>query len=231
MTAVLDLFDSITYFYDSETLPPGTPHVILADDGTKHLIKGYGTILYKLCGKNVWQFCYYIPALGNTILISICQHSQYQGNYFHSENNQAIVTFPEFTVSLSNRVEIGAIVTKLQVSSIIHYGERNSILSNTKLTTTSTLISTSKLPFIPKHKRVKFSETVQFVPLTKDAVLPTRATKGSIGYNVCSSQSLQLEPNSITKIKTGITVALPSNRDAPRSSLAAKGISVEGGCH
>ena len=231
MTAALDLFDSITYLYDGNSPPSGTPHVLLADDGTSHPIKGYGTITYQLCGRNVKQFCYYVPDLGSTTLISICQHSQYQGHYFLSHENSTILAFPKFIIDLANDTEISAIITKPKTN-ILHYDETKEILANKKLIKTAKLLPNNMVPYLPQAKRVQFAETVQYAPLHPNAKTPTRATKGSIGYDVFLSQSTILKPNSITKVHTGISMSLPSNiycRIAPRSSLALKGVSVEGG--
>ena len=58
MSAVKELFESITYFYTDGNPPANTPHVILGDDKTVYPIKGYGCIKYHLCGKIIKQFCY-----------------------------------------------------------------------------------------------------------------------------------------------------------------------------
>ena len=64
------------------------------------------------------------------------------------------------------------------------------------------------------------------------AKLPKRSTHGAIGYDIMSSHDTVLKPNTITKIHTGIAMAIPNGiylRLAPRSSLSLKGISVEAG--
>jgi len=62
--------------------------------------------------------------------------------------------------------------------------------------------------------------------------LPVRATPGSAGYDLFSSENIKIEPNGIKMIKTDISMAIPSGyygRVAPRSSLATKHINVGAG--
>ena len=231
LSPILELFDTITYFYESDKPPSNTPHVMLGDDKTLHPIKGYGTITYTLCGKTIRQFCYYVPDLGKTTLISVKQHAQYQGNYFTCIDNKAILAFPTFVLSLSNMKEICAIITTAKHPSL-DYDETKAIYSKGTRETTTSLIPENIKQYIPKCKRVQFQEIVEYKPLHRHAKIPTRATDGSIGFDVYSTQSVEIQPNSIKKIPTGVSMALPSTmycRIAPRSGLALKGLSVEGG--
>ena len=62
--------------------------------------------------------------------------------------------------------------------------------------------------------------------------MPHRGTKGSIGYDIHSTKSTIIEPHTVEKIPTGVSMELPSTmyaRIAPRSSLSLQGLSVEGG--
>ena len=68
--------------------------------------------------------------------------------------------------------------------------------------------------------------------INNDAIIPTRASKGSAGLDLYSNIDVYIDTNSIKKINTGIHVSLPKNtygsiRD--KSSLAAKGILTLGG--
>ena len=63
-------------------------------------------------------------------------------------------------------------------------------------------------------------------------VIPTRASKRSVGLDLYSSIDVNIEVGSINKINTGICISLPENsygsiRD--KSSLAAKGLLTLGG--
>ena len=66
----------------------------------------------------------------------------------------------------------------------------------------------------------------------ENAVIPKPATPGSIGFDVQAIHTHTIQPNSIARIRTGLSTALPSGmylRIAPRSSLALQHITVEGG--
>lgn len=69
--------------------------------------------------------------------------------------------------------------------------------------------------------------------LNSSAKIPTRATCGSAGYDLYSTEFVKLRPFERKIIKTGICIQLPPNyyaRIAPRSGLAIKnGIHVNGG--
>ena len=73
---------------------------------------------------------------------------------------------------------------------------------------------------------------MEIVLINDDAIIPTRASKGSAGLYLDSRVDVHLDINSIKKVNTGIRVTLPENtygsiRD--KSSLAAKGILTLGG--
>ena len=73
---------------------------------------------------------------------------------------------------------------------------------------------------------------MEIVLVNDDAIIPTRASKGSAGLDLYSSVDVDIEVGSINKINTGICISLPENsygsiRD--KSSLAAKGILTLGG--
>ena len=73
---------------------------------------------------------------------------------------------------------------------------------------------------------------MEIVLINNNAIIPTRASKGSAGLDLYSSVDVDIEVGSINKINTGICISLPENsygsiRD--KSSLAAKGILTLGG--
>jgi dUTP pyrophosphatase len=74
---------------------------------------------------------------------------------------------------------------------------------------------------------------VQFTKLRPDAIIPSKATAGSIGLDLCSVESYVIAPLQRAVISTGLTVKLPDGvygRVAPRSGLAVKhGIDVGAG--
>ena len=73
---------------------------------------------------------------------------------------------------------------------------------------------------------------MEIVLINDDAIIPTRASKGSAGLDLYSSIDANIEVDSINKINTGICISLPENyyrsiRD--KSSLATKGLLTLGG--
>ena len=73
---------------------------------------------------------------------------------------------------------------------------------------------------------------MEIVLINDDAIIPTRASKGSAGLDLYSSIDANVEVGLINKINTGICISLPENsygsiRD--KSSLAAKGLLTLGG--
>ena len=73
---------------------------------------------------------------------------------------------------------------------------------------------------------------MKIVLMNDDAIIPTRACKGSAGLHLYSNINVDININSIKKVNTGICVSLPENtygsiRD--KTSLVAKGILTLGG--
>ena len=73
---------------------------------------------------------------------------------------------------------------------------------------------------------------MEIVLINDDAIIPTRASKGSAGLDLYSSIDANIEVGSINKINTGICISLPENsygsiRD--KSSLAVKVLLTLGG--
>lgn len=69
--------------------------------------------------------------------------------------------------------------------------------------------------------------------LSDDAIVPKRATPGSVGYDLASVGSCVLAPRQTAVLGTGVSIRVPDGtygRVAPRSGLAAKhGIDVLAG--
>ena len=73
---------------------------------------------------------------------------------------------------------------------------------------------------------------MEIVLINNDAIIPTRASKGSAGLDLYSNVDIDIEVGSINKINIGICISLPENsygsiRD--KSSLASKGLLTLGG--
>ena len=73
---------------------------------------------------------------------------------------------------------------------------------------------------------------MEIVLINDDAIIPTRASKGSAGLDLYSSIDGNIEVGSINKINTGICISLPENSYGSigdKSSLATKGLLTLGG--
>ncbi len=74
---------------------------------------------------------------------------------------------------------------------------------------------------------------LSFHKLHPEAKLPSRGSRGSVGLDIHSVETLQLRPAERVAIRTGLAVAIPIGfygRIAPRSGLAAKqGLDVMAG--
>ena len=77
------------------------------------------------------------------------------------------------------------------------------------------------------------SEPLRIKRLTLDAIVPTRASPGSVGYDLYSLSDVVIEPHTREIISTGICATIPLGcygRIAPRSGLSIKyGIHVGAG--
>ncbi|MEM4662617.1 MAG: dUTP diphosphatase [Candidatus Diapherotrites archaeon] len=73
-------------------------------------------------------------------------------------------------------------------------------------------------------------KVVKILKIDEHAKLPTKAMKGDVGYDLFSNEDVNLAPNEIKVVGTGIKMALPAGIEAqvrPKSGLAANyGITV-----
>lgn len=70
---------------------------------------------------------------------------------------------------------------------------------------------------------------MKFKKLHPDAIVPTRATANSAGYDLYAIDDVNLHHNQVLKVHTGIAIQLPEGHFGavcPRSGLASKGITV-----
>jgi hypothetical protein len=162
MTAHSELFESITHFADTDHTQP---KVMLGDENTFHPVSGYGWINYMIGNRRVCQPALYIPALGQTTLISVKQHMKWKGNFFHAENNQATIAYPTFQVDLDTKHELSTFIRPVHDSTIkIEFNEARAIPISTKSSpSTKTIRMVSHLvpKYIPdKQTHHKFAEEV-----------------------------------------------------------------------
>lgn len=70
-------------------------------------------------------------------------------------------------------------------------------------------------------------DNLQLIKINKNAIIPTRATSGSVGYDLYCMENYKIQPWTRIVIPIGITIKVPNNmymHIASRSSLAASGI-------
>lgn len=60
------------------------------------------------------------------------------------------------------------------------------------------------------YHRFKNTKKIKYLIFDSRAIIPKRATDGSVGYDIYTYQDILLEPNTTTKIPTGFGIKLPS---------------------
>lgn len=87
----------------------------------------------------------------------------------------------------------------------------------------STITETSRNSFIYEHTEVR----LEFKKITEKGKVPFRKRPTDAGYDLYSVETVDLQPNSATLIKTGIAIACPPGyyyTIEGRSSLWTKGV-------
>ena len=78
----------------------------------------------------------------------------------------------------------------------------------------------------------QLGESIPFQLRSPDAILPEKATSGSIGYDVHSTTTIIVHPKSIIRVPTGLACAIPDGMYIKlhnHSSNALRLLTVEGG--
>src|SRR5437588_3659708 len=73
---------------------------------------------------------------------------------------------------------------------------------------------------------------VQFQKVIREAKIPTKATKGSAGYDLTITEDIEILPGEITTMDISIIVKIPEGyygQIKPRSSLAKVRLTINGG--
>ena len=215
-------------------VPIQTPRwVTLGDDKTKLRVSGYGMLNYKIGKYRIRRMGYYVPDIGTT-LISISRHMKYAGCYFHAENNEVILAYPDAIINVIPSPEFHVQITPAKESNDPYlFDESEAILTENCKRRKFKVIEKTKLAFMPpKSIPSTMSHEVRVKKLTPEAKLPARATNGSAGFDVNSSHQILIPANSQAKVSTGLAMAIPTGlylRIASRSSLACQGINVIAG--
>ena len=124
---------------------------------------------------------YYVPNLGTT-LISVRQHIQYKGCYFHAENNECVLAFPSFisTTVIGDEITLPISPSKNSPDPI-DFDEQTA-----ELCKPSKSIFTVVNPAISKMAIIKTKDTTQvFIKqLLPNAYIPRQSTPGAAGFDV-----------------------------------------------
>ena len=206
MAGLLHLFQSITY-YD----PHHRSEVTLGDNSTCCQIYGYGYITVQLKSYTIRLLALYVPALGDTTLLSIKQHMQWRGAFFHAENHQATLAFPTFSINMFVHNEIEHPLEPSTRTGNFDFDEAHAIPSTINTSTsTCRLVKQNILDHLPSPQDYhQFTNTVTFQQLAPEVIIPSKSTPGSIGYDVHSLHSVEIFPGQIAKVNTGLAVAMP----------------------
>ena len=215
-------------------IPLKTPkYAKLGDDKTLLQVPSYGMMNYILQGHRIRRIGYFVPELGTT-LISIKKHMQYDGCYFHAENNMATLAFPNAILNVNIHPEMHVMIEPASKSTIPYtFDESEAILTQRNVQRRKyTTINKNAAEFLPKHQLHEFTKLVRVKKLVKEARLPSRATPGAAGFDVCAITDAVIPPHSQKCIHTSLAIAIPTGmylRLASRSSLALQGINVTAG--
>ena len=70
---------------------------------------------------------------------------------------------------------------------------------------------------------------LKYKKLVPDAIIPTKGTPGSAGYDLYAVKDFDLYPDQVFKVGTGISFEIPLNHKVsiqPRGSMASRGIII-----
>ena len=220
------------------TYAPWTPEckfksIKLADGISTAKIEGIGSIIIQMQNTlHTIDQVLYVPSL-STSLLSVKAHCQKQGQIFHCENNNAILTFPKnvytakcgeeitFNYEIPTRTKILQFLEDMKSPGHTQPQESNVFkIANAKYTCGDDQ-TTSPTMFI---KTIKLKD---------DAIMPKKSSENAAGYDIFANEQVSIEPGDRSKISTGIAMEIPKGyygRIASRSSLALKcSLDIAGG--
>ena len=206
--------------------------VLLGDDSTRLQIKGYGMLNVHLNGARIRQIGYYVPELGTTLL-SIKHHMKFKGNYFHAKNNTVTLAYPTTILYPKCSNEFILKITPAVTSTKEYTFNKDEAKHSSKNDVEEyQVLNSAKAASIPsKIQQIKLLQIVKVKKLLSHVSLPTRATPGSIGFDVAAAHSITVKWTETKTIGTGLAMAVPDGlylRLATRSSHAIKNINVGG---
>ena len=193
-----------------------------------------GPVSKAIHGKYPVRYMSYLVKDLGTPLFSAKQHIAYAGCYFHAQDNTVTLAFPAVTMQLKTEPEIlfHSIPTNLNNDILAFDYQCASPSEDHGQFKASVIEEVFYDRTLPTTFQETFAESVPFQLLSPEAHLPTRATSGSIGYDVQATASVTITPNSIAHLPTGLACAVPAGMYLKlhnRSSNALKHLTVEGG--
>ena len=135
---------------------------------------------------------------------------KYPGCYFHAENNLVTLAYPTTLIHPTSSPEFSVTISPASHSTKpFIFDETSAIFTSPDKRRKYTVVKKSIAPFIPTSKHQEFASTVRVKKLVPQARLPKRATEGAIGFDVCSTQTTIIPPNSTIAIHTGLAMSIP----------------------
>ena len=158
---------------------------------------------------------------------------RYKGCYFHAENNKVTLAYPNCIIAVDTEPELQVTLTPAKDSrDKFEFDETEAILHHQTKRRKYTTIPSSQTKCLQLSEYHQFTDEIRVKKLIPEAKLPRRATSGSVGFDVQSSQVTVIPAMSQAIVHTGLAMAVPTGmylRIAPRSSLSMKGINVGAG--
>ena len=207
------------------------PFALLGDGTTTCTIEGYS--YHRLNGLPIQNLQLFVPALKNSHLTSILQHSKYKGCYFHSKNKKTTLAFPSAIINANCKgeitIKIDPITTTCDHANTIYmFDEQYTTSASDKITKVSFYPAVYN-KFIKPDDAKQVSETVKIKKLDKNAKIPKHATDGSLGYDLHSPISTIISAGQTIKIPQKFALSTPSGlypRIADQGSIVSKGVVV-----
>ena len=230
MSGIKSMFEEFFPLTDNEG---GKPFALLGDGSTTCAIEGYGYATYRLNRHPFRKLQLYVPALKNSHLTSILQHSKYKGCYFHSKNKKATLAFPPAMINADCKgeitIKIDPITTAAERSTITYMFDKQYATPASHDTTKVAFYPATCNQFIEQENTKNLTETVKIQKLGRNAKIPEQATDRSVGYDLHHPISTIIPANQSIKIPLNFALSTPSGlypRITNSSSLASKGITI-----
>ena len=166
----------------------------MGDDKTVYYIKGHGVMDYTSQGKRIIQHGYYIPELGDIVLVSVKQHRKYTGCYFHSGNKNTTLAYPTLLLQqchIQPEIQFNIHPTGPKSTQPVDYNYANAELykHNEPTSSSSTnvdpvrsssihLILSTQLPYLPTLESRQKNQQTQLL----NVVGPIHLTVSTLGW-------------------------------------------------